>query len=183
MMLTWRAPDVSRMESVRVQMLGNRIKASGRIVAAAAADYPAFNAYYDLQTDDAGAVRRIGLRVATAERDRQLSIARDEENMWMVTNNHSEGRAAFGGALDVDVVPSLFFTALSIRRLAVQDQSTTVTAPVICLSLPDLALSTETVSYRNTPDGIAVASPSCRATLTVDADGFTVDCPGLAERI
>ena len=34
-MLTWRAPDISRMESVRVQLSGKRIKANGRIVAAA----------------------------------------------------------------------------------------------------------------------------------------------------
>ena len=33
--LTWRAHDVPRMESVRVQLSGNRIKAYGRIVAAA----------------------------------------------------------------------------------------------------------------------------------------------------
>ena len=32
--LTWRAHDVPRMESVRVQLSGNRIKAYGRIVAA-----------------------------------------------------------------------------------------------------------------------------------------------------
>ena len=33
--LTWRAHDVSRMESARVQVSGDRIKAYGRIVAAA----------------------------------------------------------------------------------------------------------------------------------------------------
>ena len=30
--LTWRAQQVSRMESVRVQLSGNRLKAYGRIV-------------------------------------------------------------------------------------------------------------------------------------------------------
>ena len=33
--LTWRSQDVSRIESARVQFTGNRIKAHGRIVAAA----------------------------------------------------------------------------------------------------------------------------------------------------
>ena len=33
--LTWRAHDLPRMESVRVQLSGNRIKAYGRIVSAA----------------------------------------------------------------------------------------------------------------------------------------------------
>ena len=38
--LTWRAHDVPRMESARVQLSGNRIKAYGRIVAAATATTP-----------------------------------------------------------------------------------------------------------------------------------------------
>ena len=53
--LTWRAPDVSRMESVRVQLSGNRIKAYGRVVAAATEAHPAFSASYDLVTDENGA--------------------------------------------------------------------------------------------------------------------------------
>ena len=51
-MLTWRAQDVSRMESVRVQLSGKRIRANGRIVAAATATNPAFGAFYELQTDE-----------------------------------------------------------------------------------------------------------------------------------
>ena len=38
-MLTWRAPDISRMESVRVQVSGKRIRANGRIVAPATVSY------------------------------------------------------------------------------------------------------------------------------------------------
>src|SRR3989442_8320266 len=38
--LTWRAHDGSRMESVRVQLSGKRIKANGRIVAAATDTHP-----------------------------------------------------------------------------------------------------------------------------------------------
>ena len=41
-MLTWRAHDARRMESVRVQLSGKRIKANGRIVAAATDANPAF---------------------------------------------------------------------------------------------------------------------------------------------
>ena len=82
--LTWRAHDVPRMESVRVQLSGNRIKAYGRIVAAATPSHPAFSASYDLVTDEAGGTKRLSLTVTLAERERQLSIARDEENMWLV---------------------------------------------------------------------------------------------------
>ena len=115
--LTWRAHDVPRMESVRVQLSGNRIKAYGRIVAAATASHPAFSASYDLVTDEGGATKRLSMTITLAERERQLSIARDEENMWMVQDHQNQTkRAAFEGALDVDMVFSPFFNALPIRR-------------------------------------------------------------------
>ncbi|PRC60092.1 hypothetical protein C6A85_20090, partial [Mycobacterium sp. ITM-2017-0098] len=72
--LTWRAHDEPRMESVRVQLSGKRIKAYGRVVAAAASGHPAFSASYDLVTDELGATKRLSLTVTMAERERQLSI-------------------------------------------------------------------------------------------------------------
>lgn len=85
------------MESVRVQLSGNRIKAYGRIVAAATPSHPAFSASYDLVTDETGATKRLSMTVTLAERERQLSIARDEENMWLVQQHTGEtSRAAYG---------------------------------------------------------------------------------------
>lgn len=69
------------MESVRVQLSGNRISVYGRIVAAATDIHPAFSASYDLVTDESGATKRLSLYRHLAQRERQLSIARDEENM------------------------------------------------------------------------------------------------------
>src|SRR4051794_41870368 len=71
------------MESVRVVLSNKRIKAYGRIVAAATPIHPAFSASYDLVTDEAGATKRLSLTVTLAEREFQLSIAHDEENMWL----------------------------------------------------------------------------------------------------
>lgn len=171
------------MESVRIQLAGSRLKAYGRMVAAATAAHPAFSAYYDLQTDEAGAAKRIGMTVTQAERERQLSIARDEENMWLVTSYQGESRAAFEGALDVDVVLSPFFNALPIRRAGLHQRADSIAVPVIYVNLPDLAVNAATVSYRSTEAGIAVKSPANETTISVDADGFIVDYPGLAERI
>lgn len=175
------------MESVRVQLSGNRIKANGRIVAAAAGTNPAFGAYYDLQTDEAGATKRLGMTVTLAERERQLSIARDEENMWLVTDQRGESRAGFDGALDVDVVFSPFFNTLPIRRHGLHVRPDSITVPVIYVSLPDMSVTSAMVSYDSaglgTTEMIKVRSPVSDTTLTVDADGFIVDYPGLAERI
>lgn len=184
-MLTWRAQDVSRMESVRIQVSGNRIRANGRIVAAATASNPAFGAYYDVQTDETGATKRLGITVTLAERERVLSIARDEENMWLITDHQGEHRAAYNGALDVDVVFSPFFNALPIRRLGLHERAESVTLPVVYVNVPDMSIAAETVSYESTggPEGIKLHSPVAETTVKVDDEGFIVDYPGLAELI
>lgn len=182
--LTWRAHDVPRMESVRVQLSGNRIKAYGRIVAAATGSHPAFSASYDLVTDDGGATKRLSLTVTLAERERQLSIARDEENMWMVQDHQNQTkRAAFDGALDVDVIFSPFFNALPIRRTGLHQRDDSIVLPVVYVRLPDLSVELETISYANRGDGLKLASPVAETIITVDDDGFILDYPGLATRI
>jgi hypothetical protein len=181
--LTWRAHDALRMESTRVQLSGNRIKAYGRIVAGATSKHPAFSASYDLVTDEAGATKRLSLSVSLAERDRQVSIARDEEDMWLVEDHRGQSRGAFGGALDVDMVFSPFFNALPLRRLGLHTKSESVTVPVVYVTLPDFAVNAATIAYSSGSDGIKVHSPVAETTMTVDADGFILDYPGLAERI
>ncbi len=185
--LTWRAPDGSRMESVRVQLSGNRIKANGRIVAAAVDTHPAFGVYYDLQTDEAGATKRLGLTVTLAERERVLSVARDEENMWLVTDHRGEKRAGFDGALDADLVFSPFFNALPIRRCGLHERAESVTLPIVYVNLPDMSVGSATLTYSSSgpdsSDGIKLHSPVADTTVSVDPDGFIMDYPGLAERI
>jgi hypothetical protein len=185
--LTWRAHDDSRMESTRVQLSGSRIKAYGRIVAATAATNPAFSASYDLVTDESGATKRLSLSVTSAERDRQLSIARDEENMWLITDHQGQTRASYEGALDVDVVFSPFFNALPIRRTGLYRRTDSVNLPVVYVSLPDLTVKQASISYSSLgPDsgeGIKLHSPVAQTTITVDNDGFILDYPGLAARI
>jgi hypothetical protein len=182
--LTWRAHDVPRMESVRVQLSGNRIKAYGRIVAAATRSHPAFSASYDLVTDEAGATKRLSLTVTLAERERQLSIARDEENMWLVQDHTGQSkRSEYDGALDVDVVFSPFFNALPIRRTGLYRRTDSVACPVVYVRLPEVSVDAAVISYSGAPDGIKLHSPVAETTITVDDDGFILDYPGLAERI
>ena len=141
------------MESVRVQLSGKRIKANGRIVAAATDTNPAFAAYYDLQTDETGATKRLGMTVTLAERERQLAVARDEENMWLVTDHQGESRAAYDGALDVDVVFSPFFNALPIRRCGLMERADSITVPTIYVRLPEMSVTSAMVSYSSPAAG------------------------------
>lgn len=175
------------MESARVALAGGRIKAHGRIVAAATPDHPAFNSSYDLITDDSGATKRLSINVSLPGRERQISIARDEENMWLVTGHQGESRNDYGGALDVDMVLSPFFNALPIRRLGLHQRAESVTLPVVYVYLPELTVSAAVISYSSSGpdrgDGIKLHSPVAETTVAVDADGFILDYPGLAERI
>jgi len=186
-MLTWRSHDCTRIESVRVNLAGNRIKATGRIVAAATVSNPAFSASYDLVTDDSGATKRLSLDITLAGRDRQLSIHRDEENMWLVTDHQGQSRDSYEGALDVDVAFSPFFNALPIRRTGLYREAGSISVPVVYVHLPDLNVTAETISYSSAGaegvDGIKVRSPLSDTTVVIDGDGFIVDYPGLAERI
>jgi hypothetical protein len=172
------------MESVRVQLSGNRIKAYGRIVAAATVSHPAFSASYDLVTDESGATKRLSLTVTLAERERQLSIARDEENMWMVQDHQNQTkREGFDGALDVDVVFSPFFNALPIRRTGIYRSADSISLPVVYVRLPDLSVELETITYSNGDAGFTLNSPVADTSITVDDEGFILDYPGLAVRI
>jgi uncharacterized protein len=172
------------MESVRVQLSGNRVKAYGRIVAAATPSHPAFSASYDLVTDEAGGTKRLSLTVTLAERERQLSIARDEENMWLVQHHTGESkRAAYDGALDVDLIFSPFFNALPIRRTGLYLRSDSIMVPVVYVRIPEMSVDPAMISYSSAPDGIKLHSPVAETTIRVDDEGFILDYPGLAERI
>ncbi|GEM29338.1 hypothetical protein NN3_03450 [Nocardia neocaledoniensis NBRC 108232] len=181
--LTWRAHDETRMESVRVTLNGNRIRAAGRMIGSGCDEHPPFSASYDLVTDEAGATRRLSLRTTTAAGERHASISRDEENYWLVDAGGSHVRSTFAGALDVDVVLSPFFNTLPIRRFGLQNAVGDMQVPVVYVRLPDLLVQEAELTYSSAADGINVLSPVSSATLTVDPEGFVLDYPGLAERV
>ncbi|WP_129977796.1 putative glycolipid-binding domain-containing protein [Rhodococcus sp. Q1] len=182
-LLTWRAVDVPRMESVRVQLSGRRIKASGRIVAAECTDHPAFSASYDLVTDENGVTRRLSVRTTLAAGERHMSLTRSEEGIWMSDNGINHQRSTFGGALDADVVFSPFFNALPIRRHDLQTGAADVEVPVVYVNLIDLSIEEATVVYSSASDGIHVLSPRSSSSVTVDKDGFVLEYRGRASRI
>jgi hypothetical protein len=55
------------------------------------------------------------------------------------------------------------------------------------VNLPDMSVGSATLTYSSSGpesgDGIKLHSPVADTTVSVDADGFIVDYPGLAERI
>lgn len=172
------------MESVRVQLNGNRIRAAGRIIGAQCPEHEAFSASYDLVTDENGVTSRLSLRTSMAAGERQMSISRDDEGTWMVEHRGgSHQRSAFDGALDVDVVLSPFFNTLPIRRFGMAHDSEDVEVTVVYVTLLDMRVEPATLTYSSGADGIHVLSPVSSSSLSVDHEGFVLDYPGLAERM
>jgi len=186
--LTWQGEGTPHLESVRLLAAGGRLKASGRMITAATGDTDAYSTSFEMSTDEAGTFSRLGLRVTTAEEERQISINRTEDGLWLVDRGEGAERSAFDGALEVDVQNAVTFNAFPIRRLNLHRESGGATMPRVFLSLPDLSIRVTEQTYTTvstSADGAVVtfASGDFTADLTVDDAGFVVDYPGLARRV
>lgn len=182
--LTWRGEDTDRLEQVRLVVSGSRIKAYGRIIAAATDEHEAFSASYELQTTDAGVTKRLTVHLIREAGETQFGITRDGQGTWLVRRPDGEViQSDFDGAEDVDLALSPMFNALPLRRLKLGPGSPTVDVPVVYLYLPDGEVKSATVSYTVREDGIGLVSPLATTTLTLDENGFVIDYPTLARRV
>lgn len=188
-MLTWQGVSATRMESARVLWPGGlRVRATGRVIVAATAEHAPYSAEYELMVDERGVVRRLLLRSANAETQRQVSLAHSEDAGWLVDSATGAQRDRFDGALDVDVENMVLFHATPIRRLGLHQEPGEVTLPVISVSLPDLSVRLVRQTYRTEsigPSGAVVnfADDTVDVDLTVAPDGTVLHYPGLARRI
>lgn len=190
-MLTWRGIGSPSLESVRLSVSDGRLRASGRLVAAAdrAAGVEAFNASFEVVIEPADQVGRLLLRTTTADEERLLSVSRTEDGIWLVDHGSGVRRNAFDGAVDVDVAGAVTFNALPIRRLGLHHMAAEHELPVLYVGLPDLSVTLVRQTYRTVSlnaDGGAVVNyrdPTFSADLTVDPDGMVISYPGVAERI
>jgi len=186
--LTWQGVGAPQLESVRLLTAENRLKASGRMIAAADGDTDAYSASFEAASDEAGTFSRLGLRVTTADQERQISINRTEDGLWLVDRGQGAERSTFDGAIEVNVQNVVTFNAFPIRRLNLHREAGSHTVRVVFVSLPDLSTQVveETYSTISTSDDGAVVrftSGERTSDLTVSTAGFVLDYPGLARRV
>jgi uncharacterized protein len=193
-MLTWQGDGCARLESVRVLWPAeNRLRCSGRLIVTGAGDEEAHSAAYELGLDEAGALRRLVINSTCGEYERQVSISRSREGMWLVDDGAGVQRGQFDGALDVVATGIALTTALPLRRLGLHRASGEHTVPVVVVSLPDLGTRLVQQTYRTVralddsgtavvgwDSGLPGADP---VDLVVDADGVVLQQPGLATRV
>jgi uncharacterized protein len=181
--VTWQGTSRTSLESVRLFVSDGRLRASGRLVVAD------FSASFEFTASRAGDVGRGLLRTTAADSERQISLGRTEDGVWLV--DHGKGateRNEFEGALDVDVAGSVTFTALPIRRLGLHRTPATAELPVLYVSMPDLTVTLvrqtyRTVSITDTGAIINYTDANRTADIEVDRDGLPLHYPGVADRL
>jgi hypothetical protein len=181
--VTWQGTNRTSLESVRLFVSDGRLRASGRLVAAD------FSASFEFTASRAGDVGRGLLRTTSADAERQISLGRTEDGVWLV--DHGKGateRNEFEGALDVDVAGSVTFTALPIRRLGLHRTPGTAELPVLYVSMPDLTVTLvrqtyRTVSISDTGAIINYTDADRTADIEVDKEGLPIHYPGAANRV
>jgi len=184
-MLTWQAPDGHGFEGVRFHAgAGASFRALGRIVRAEPGGE--WTASYRLVVGEDGAVERVSITSASADREHYLTLNRTEDGYWLLDTGSGGRRTDFGGAVDVDLATSAIFTAIPIRRLGLQREHGEHTLPVVVVSLPDLDASLVEQHYRAVSPGeqavVELGWDADAAQLRVDADGLVIDHPGVAHR-
>lgn len=182
-MLTWAGDCTAMLESARVQTSHRATKVHGRLVAGRTAGYESFSVSYDLLLDERGVTRRLSMRSTVARGDRQVSLSRNGEGLWLVDHGQGPRSSEFDGAMDVDVVLSSLFATLPIRRLRLHAEHRAETVPMVAVSLPELTVQPAHYTFRSAPTGVEVLSPRGSALIGVDEDGFALDNAGMTHRI
>jgi uncharacterized protein len=193
MMLTWLGVDIPRLEGVRVVLGDRRMRAIGAVVSTANGDRAAYSATYSVSTGETGVVRRVSLRAVNTNGERQVTLNRSQDGIWLIDHGEGAERTEFDGALDVDVADCALFNALPVRRLGLHRQGGEHTLPVVYVRLPELSVHLVRQTYRSVPtvsgprqsrsSALSFQQNDYAVDLTVDVDGLVVDYPGLARRV
>jgi hypothetical protein len=183
--VTWQGTARTSLEQVRLFVRDGRLRASGRIVVASEAP---FSASFEFSAARSGDVGRGLLRTTAADTERQVSVRRTEDGIWLIDRGEGVERSEFDGATDVDVAGSVTFTALPIRRLGLHRKPGEAELSVLQISTPDLTVTRVRQTYRTveiTDQGAIINYRDAHrdANIVVDSDGLPVTYPDVAERL
>jgi hypothetical protein len=182
--VTWQGTARTSLEQVRLFVSDGRLRASGRLVVA---DGLPFSASFEFTVARSGDVGKGLLRTTAADTERQISVGRTEDGMWLIDQGEGTKRNEFDGALDVDVAGAVTFTALPIRRLGLHRKMGEADLPVLYISTPDLTVTLVRQTYRTveiTDQGAVINYTDAHrdANIVVDTDGLPVTYQDVATR-
>jgi hypothetical protein len=198
--VTWRRVDAAGVEQTLLSDASG-LHARGTQLCA---DPVPYTCRYELYTDETWATVHFEVTVEGAGFLRVVRLER-ASGRWRVTASEqgdldatlrAAGQAPAGlpgidspdllaGALDVDLENSPLTNTLPVRRLGLFDDATDVAhdLPIVFVRLPSLEVVHSVQTYRGLGGGVVdFRSGDFQATLTMDADGYIVDYPDLAQR-
>jgi hypothetical protein len=183
--VTWQGTARTSLEQVRLSVRDGRLRASGRLVVATGSP---FSASFEFAAARSGDVGRGMLRTTAVDNERQVSVRRTEDGIWLIDRGEGVERSEFEGATDVDVAGSVTFTALPIRRLALHRKPGEAELPVLYIATPDLTVTLVRQTYRTvsiTDQGAVINYTDAHrsADIIVDSEGLPVSYPEVAERL
>ncbi|MFL6121200.1 putative glycolipid-binding domain-containing protein [Actinophytocola sp.] len=183
--VTWQGLARTSLEQVRLFVRDGRLRASGRLVVASEAP---FSASFEFTAARFGDVGRGLLRTTAADTERQVSVRRTEDGIWLIDRGEGVERSEFDGATDVDVAGSVTFTALPIRRLGLHRKMGEAELSVLYIATPDLTVTRVRQTYRTveiTDQGAVINYRDAYrdADIVVDTDGLPVTYPDVATRL
>ncbi|WP_235831388.1 putative glycolipid-binding domain-containing protein [Gordonia zhaorongruii] len=182
-MFTWQSVDGGRLEQVRLNTGGGRLRAYGRIISAATDDVEAYSASYELVTNDIGVTRRLSVRLLRAGGEGHYDVSRDMDGRWMVQTPDSTVHSDFDGAEAVDVLQSPFFKTLPINRHKLVGGGRKDDIPLVGLVFPAFDAKTLHASYSIEDGQVRVTSERGDDAFSVDSAGMVVDYAGVATRV
>ena len=193
-LLTWTGLDGWRAESAQVWTEADGFSVVGVQLGL---DPLPYRLDYDLQTTAGWVTSSLGVTVVGTGWRRSLRLARDTDGRWSA-RHATEGVSplpdpgfdadALAGALDCDLGLSPMTNTMPVLRHALHRSAGSADLTMAWVSVPDLGVRPSLQRYEHraiTPEGAVVvfSSGSFSAELTVDAEGFVLDYPGLSRRV
>jgi hypothetical protein len=196
--LIWRGVEEWRAEATSVELAADGLVASGAQIGS---DPVAYRLHYRLEAADGFVTRALDVTARGPGWRRELELRHDGQGAW-TCEVRSDGAldlpdpggdaAALAGALDCDLGFSPLTNLMPIRRLGLHRREGIDDFVMAWISVPDLSVVASAQRYehvRRTGDGSIVRYvdrglfEGFSAELELDADGFVVNYPGLAERV
>ena len=184
-LLLWRGLDAWRAEAAHVTFTQEGLDAHGTQLGIEPEPY---KLDYELVAGDDFVTRSLELRVRGGGWARRLSLVHDGNGSWRC--DHVDATSV-EGALDCDLGFSPLTNLMPIRRHGLHRQAGSVDILVAWVSVPDLELHASHQRYEHvSSDGDRSVvryvdlgtHQGFTSDLVVDADGFVVVYPQLAER-
>lgn len=190
--LVWRRHDEPGIESTVYDDGDKGLAARGRAIAAGPTPYMAT---YGLRTDAGWRTAELKVTAEGGGWWRNVRLTRTADGWEVHTATRGQIRPPLPGlddpsllhdAVDVDLAYSPLTNTLPVRRLGLLGAPAGTERTIIAawVSLPDLAVYRSEQTYTVLGDGLVrYASGTFTADISIDADGYVLDYPGLAIRV